>query len=65
MAGAGRAAAPGSPGSVPAAEVDEVRIVAGWIARNEPPMIEIGEPAEAAEWALREAGVGAVLIHNG
>jgi DNA polymerase-3 subunit epsilon len=59
MTGAGRAVVPGSAASVPASEVDEVRIVAGWIARNDPPMIEIGDPAEAAAWALAEAGAAA------
>jgi DNA polymerase III subunit epsilon len=52
MASAARAAQPGSAASVPAAEVDEVRIVAGWTARNEPPALELGDPAEAAAWAL-------------
>jgi hypothetical protein len=61
MTGVGRAAVPGSAGAVPAAEVDEVRIVASWIARNEPPMIEIGDPRAAAEWALAEAGTPATI----
>jgi DNA polymerase-3 subunit epsilon len=52
MAGAARTARPGSAASVPAAEVDEVRIVASWVARNEPPALEIGDPSAAAEWAL-------------
>jgi DNA polymerase III subunit epsilon len=52
MTGAVHAARPGAPASVPAAEVDEVRIVASWMARNEPPALEIGDPGEAAAWAL-------------
>ena len=54
MAGAARAARPGAAASVPAAEVDEVRIVASWMARNEPPALEIGDPRQTAEWALKE-----------
>jgi DNA polymerase-3 subunit epsilon len=54
MRSAARSARPGSAASVPAAEVDEVRIVASWVARNEPPALEIGDPAEAADWALAE-----------
>jgi DNA polymerase III subunit epsilon len=52
MSSAARAAQPGSAASVPAAEIDEVRIVAGWSARNEPPALELADPAEAATWAL-------------
>ncbi|HYZ27698.1 MAG TPA: exonuclease domain-containing protein, partial [Thermoleophilaceae bacterium] len=52
MAHASRSARPGSAADVPAAEVDEVRIVASWVARNEPPALEIGDPAAAAAWAL-------------
>jgi DNA polymerase-3 subunit epsilon len=52
MTAAGRASAPGSPASVPGAEVDEVRIVASWVARNEPPALELNAPDEAAEWVL-------------
>jgi hypothetical protein len=37
---------------VPAEEVDEVRIVAGWMARHEPPALELADAAEAAAWAL-------------
>jgi hypothetical protein len=37
---------------VPAGEVDEVRIVAGWIARNDPPALELQDPAAAAAWAV-------------
>jgi DNA polymerase-3 subunit epsilon len=54
LRGAAGSSRPGSAASVPAAEVDEVRIVASWVARNEPPALEIGDPAEAAEWALAE-----------
>jgi DNA polymerase-3 subunit epsilon len=56
MAGAGRSALPGSAASVPAAEVDEVRIVASWVARNEPPVLELGDPDAAGEWALAASG---------
>ena len=28
---------------IPATEIDEVRIVAGWIAEHEPPVLELGE----------------------
>jgi DNA polymerase-3 subunit epsilon len=56
MRWADRSTHPGSAASVPAAEVDEVRIVASWVARNEPPMIELDDPDEAASWALAEAG---------
>jgi DNA polymerase III subunit epsilon len=59
---AARNARPGSPGSVPAVEVDEVRIVSSWIARNEPPALELGDPAEAAAWALAEAGESALAV---
>jgi hypothetical protein len=61
MAGAGRTAVPGSAASVPAAEVDEVRIVASWVARNEPPALEIGDPGEAAAWALGEVSPSVAL----
>jgi hypothetical protein len=54
-------ARPGSAASVPPAEVDEVRIVASWVARNEPPALEIGDPAEAAAWALAEVSPAAAL----
>jgi hypothetical protein len=43
---------PGSAASVPAAEVDEVRIVASWMARNEPPTLELDDPGDAADWAI-------------
>jgi len=62
MTGAVPAARPGSAGLVPAAEVDEVRIVASWIARNEPPMLELGDPAEAASWALSHTERDAVVV---
>src|SRR4051812_36016805 len=52
MAGARDSARPGSAASVPAAEVDEVRIVASWVARNEPPALELRDPAETASWVL-------------
>ena len=52
MKAAAQSSRPGSAAAVPAAEVDEVRIVASWVARNEPPALEIADPAEAAEWAL-------------
>ena len=52
---------PGSAASVPAAEVDEVRIVASWVARNEPPVLEIGDPAVAAAWALSVSQPAAAL----
>jgi DNA polymerase-3 subunit epsilon len=55
MAGAARAAVPGSAAAVPAAEVDEVRIVASWVARNEPPALEIADAEDAAAWALATA----------
>jgi DNA polymerase-3 subunit epsilon len=55
---------PGSAAAVPAAEVDEVRIVASWVARHDPPMLELAsadgavtDPHAAAEWALSEAKV--------
>jgi DNA polymerase-3 subunit epsilon len=54
MTGAARLGVPGSAASVPAGEVDEVRIVASWIARHEPPMIELDDPVAAADWALSE-----------
>ncbi len=61
MRGAAQAARPASAGSVPAAEVDEIRIVASWVARNEPPWVELGDPAGAADWALEvAAGEGAI-----
>jgi DNA polymerase-3 subunit epsilon len=49
---ASRDARPGAGAVVPAEEVDEVRIVAGWMARNEPPALELSDAAEAAGWAL-------------
>src|SRR4051812_48610191 len=49
---------PGSAASVPAAEVDEVRIVASWIARHEPPALELADPEAAAAWALAETAGG-------
>jgi DNA polymerase-3 subunit epsilon len=52
LAHAARASQPGSAASVPAGEVDEVRIVAGWIARNDPPALELQDPAAAAAWAI-------------
>jgi DNA polymerase-3 subunit epsilon len=52
MRSATRATRPGSAASVPAAEVDEVRIVASWVARNEPPALELSDPSAAADWAL-------------
>jgi DNA polymerase III subunit epsilon len=61
MSSAARTARPGSAASVPAAEVDEVRIVASWVARNEPPALEIGDPDEAAAWALAEVSPAAAL----
>jgi DNA polymerase III subunit epsilon len=62
MRGAGLAARPGSAASVPAAEVDEVRIVASWVARNEPPVLEIGDPDAAVRWALATATPDAVAL---
>src|SRR4051794_33504091 len=62
MAGAPPSPRPGSPASVPAAEVDEVRIVASWVARNEPPVLEIGDPDDAARWALAVAAPEAVAL---
>src|SRR4051794_22939446 len=58
LTGAGRASLPGSPASVPAAEVDEVRIVASWVARHDPPMLELSDPDAAAAWALAETAGG-------
>ena len=52
MEGAARSARPGSAAAVPPAEVDEVRIVAAWVARNDPPALEIADPSAAGEWAL-------------
>ncbi|MEY2443010.1 MAG: polymerase subunit epsilon, partial [bacterium] len=57
------AARPGAAASVPAGQVDEVRIVTGWMARHEPPALELSDGAEAARWALdvtRPAGQLAV-----
>jgi DNA polymerase-3 subunit epsilon len=62
MREAAASARPGSAAAVPAAEVDEVRIVASWVARNEPPALEIGDPAEAASWALATAAPEAVAL---
>jgi DNA polymerase-3 subunit epsilon len=45
-------AQPGSAASVPAAEIDEVRIVAGWVARHEPPALELNDPGAVARWAI-------------
>jgi DNA polymerase-3 subunit epsilon len=56
LAQARGSARPGSAASVPAAEVDEIRIVASWVARNEPPVLELGDPGAAAGWALATAG---------
>jgi DNA polymerase-3 subunit epsilon len=53
---------PGSPASVPAGEVDEVRIVASWVARNEPPVLELSDPDAAAEWALATAAPDSVAL---
>jgi DNA polymerase-3 subunit epsilon len=53
---AARDARPGAGAVVPADEVDEVRIVAGWMARNEPPALELWDAAEAANWALEVMG---------
>jgi DNA polymerase-3 subunit epsilon len=53
---------PGSAASVPPAEVDEVRIVASWVARNEPPVLELGDPDEAAAWVLATAGSEPVAL---
>jgi hypothetical protein len=61
LRGATGSARPGSAASVPAAEVDEVRIVASWVARNEPPALEIGDPGDAAAWALAEVSPGVAL----
>jgi hypothetical protein len=43
---------------VPAAEVDEVRIVRSWIARNDPAVLELDDvsPAKAAHWAKATTG---------
>jgi DNA polymerase-3 subunit epsilon len=56
-------ARPGAGINVPAAEVDEVRIVAGWVARNQPPLLELDgvDPAEAAAWA-RSLGRAAAKV---
>jgi DNA polymerase III subunit epsilon len=62
MKAAARSARPGSAASVPAAEVDEVRIVASWVARNEPPALEIGDAAEAASWVLATASPDPVAL---
>jgi excinuclease UvrABC nuclease subunit len=59
---AGRSASPGSAAAVPAAEVDEVRIVASWVARNEPPALEIADPHAAAAWVLATARPEAVAL---
>jgi DNA polymerase III subunit epsilon len=64
MSSAVRSARPGSPASVPPAEVDEVRIVASWVARNEPPALEIGDPDATAAWAL-SASAGPVAALAG
>jgi DNA polymerase-3 subunit epsilon len=53
---ADRRGRPGSAALVPAAEVDEVRIVVGWCARHEPPTLELGDPAEAASWVQSVLG---------
>jgi DNA polymerase-3 subunit epsilon len=62
MSAAVRSARPGSPASVPPAEVDEVRIVASWVARNEPPALEIGDPDATAAWALSASAAPAVAL---
>src|SRR3954447_509730 len=59
LAGAARTALPGSPASVPAGEIDEVRIVAGWVARNEPPALELGDAGPSADWALEQVSSSA------
>jgi DNA polymerase-3 subunit epsilon len=46
------AARPGAGAMVPADQVDEVRIVTGWMARNEPPALDLTDARAAAEWAL-------------
>jgi DNA polymerase III subunit epsilon len=61
MASAAPSSRPGSAASVPPAEVDEVRIVASWVARNEPPALEVGDPDEAAAWALAEVSPAVAL----
>jgi DNA polymerase-3 subunit epsilon len=50
---------PGAGVVVPPAEVDEVRIVAGWVARHEPPAMELSagtDPDDVAAWALSVTG---------
>ncbi len=36
--------------AIPVEEVDEIRIVQSWIAANEPPQLELGDPADAPDW---------------
>ena len=48
---AGASGRAGAGAVVPPEEVDEVRIVAGWVARHEPPALELSDPAEASRWA--------------
>ena len=48
-------ARPGRGAVVPAEEIDEVRIVASWTARNEPPVLELDDADAAATWAWEVA----------
>jgi hypothetical protein len=48
---------------VPAAEVDEVRIVAGWMARHEPPTLDLdSHAADAATWVVSATRTGAASL---
>jgi DNA polymerase-3 subunit epsilon len=60
-----RSSRPGSAASVPAAEVDEVRIVASWVARNEPPALELADAVGAADWALSVSHPARDAAHGG
>ena len=51
----GRAVAPARPLGIPAEEVDEIRIVASWVAEHEPPALTL-DPMPTPESLLRFSG---------
>lgn len=57
-AAAMRLARPSASAVVPSEEVDEVRIVASWVTRNEPPVLSLNDAdaREAAVWAIARGG---------
>jgi DNA polymerase-3 subunit epsilon len=46
-------------GSIPPDEVDEIRIVQSWMAANDPPQLELDDPAAVPDWVADVTGATA------